>query len=214
MQSLRIAALVFMASIVSLFLTFPAHGFLSPPGNPGVERPVVPADVFVYTFETSAFVLAAIGVTAVIVSVPMAQQRLSSYLAIVFSWIAVVFFMFITLGRQEQVQIFEAGRSDLLLDGRLAGWQGFYSAGHLFFAAGIVMFSLTVFRTKLTGRALSVVGFVLGGLLAVAAYARLVFGRETVSDGYLTPFLFIMIWLFVLGVLFYRRSRAGVTTTD
>jgi hypothetical protein len=75
-------------------------------------------------------------------------------------------------------------------------------------------FSLTVFRTQLTGRALSVVGGILGVLLAMAAYARLVFGRETVSDAYLTPFLFIMIWLFVLGVLLHRRSRAGVTTTD
>lgn len=175
---------------------------------------MVLVDVFVYTFETSAFVLAAIGVTAVVVSVPVAGQWLSSYLAIVFSWIAVVFFMFITLGRQEQVQIFEAGRSDLLLDGRLPGWEGFYSAGHLFFAAGIVMFNLTVFRTQLAGPALSVVGVILGVLLAAAAYARLVFGRETVSDAYLTPFLFILIWLFVLGVLFYRRSRAGATTTD
>jgi hypothetical protein len=74
-----------MVSIIFLFSSYASNAVVSPAGNPGVERPVVPADVFVYTFDASAFVLAAIGVAAVIVSVAVTWQWLSSYLAVVFT---------------------------------------------------------------------------------------------------------------------------------
>lgn len=205
MKPLRIAAVAFMTSIISLFWSYGSNAFVSPSGNPGVERPVVSADVFVYTFETFAFVLAAVGVTAMITAIPETRQWLSSYLAVIFMWITVVFFMFITLGRQTQAEIFRADREDLLLMGRLPGWEGFYSAGFLFFGTGVAFFGFVLQWCKITSRAFSIIGSILGIMLAVTAYARLVMGRDGVPDGFLAPSIFIMIWLFVLGVLIYRQ---------
>ena len=205
------AGVAFVASVISLFSSFGLNAVLSPPGNPGGDRPVVVADVFVYTFEALAFALAAIGVTTILVSMLFEERRPSGYLAAVFMWIAAVFSVFVTLGRREQADLFEAGRTDLLLDGSLPGWEGFYSAGYLFFGAGVALFGWWLHRTRVAPRAMGYVGTVLGALLALGAYIRLVFGRTPATDVGLMPMLFVLIWLFVLGTVLYMRGRTAAT---
>jgi hypothetical protein len=122
--------------------------------------------------------------------------------------------VFITLGRQEHVEVFQADRDDLLLMGRLPGWEDFYSAGFLFFGIGMTLFGAALFRTHLTSRALCTVGMVLGVLLAVGGYLRLVLGHNDVTDAFLRPFLFFMIWLFILGVLICRHKPNEVPSVD
>lgn len=209
----RMAGLVLVAGVVSLFSSFGLNAALSPPGNPGVERPVVAADVFVYTFEAFAFVLVALAVT--VLAVPGAStHRPASYLAPVFLWIATVFFVFVTLGRREQADLFEAGRADLLVDGRLPGWEGFYSAGYLFFGVGIALFGRVLGRTGLAHRVMGYVGGGLGMLLATGAYIRLVFGRTDATDAGLTPAPFVILWLLVLGIMLSRRGGAHASSAD
>ena len=207
--SQKMAGAVLVASVISLFSSFGLNAVLSPPGNPGVERPVVAADVFVYTFEALAFALAAVGVTTILASLPFEESRPSGYLAAVLMWIAAVFFVFVTLGRREQADLFEAGRTDLLLDGRLPGWEGFYSAGYIFFGTGIALLGWWLHRTRVAHRAMGYVGTALGLPLAVGAYVRLVFGRTPATDAALMPTVLVLAWLFVLGIVLYKRGRTA-----
>jgi len=208
------AGVALMASVISLFASFGLNAALSPPGNPGVERPVVTADVFTYTFETLALVLAAIGITTVLSSVPFGERRPSGYLAAVFTWVATVFFAFVTLGRREQADLFEAGRTDLLLDGRLPGWEGFYSAGYIFFGVGVALLGWGLSRMRVTHQAMGYVGAILGTALALGAYIRLVFGSTQVTDAGLIPVLLVLIWLFALGVVLYKSGRTAATYNE
>lgn len=210
-RSQRMAGAALVAGVISLFSYFGLNGVLSPPGNPGIERPVVAADVFVYTFQAFAFVLVATGVTMLLVSVPYGERRPSGYLAAALTWIATVFFVFIALGRREQADLFEAGRADLLLDGALPGWEGFYSAGYLFVGAGIALFGWALHRTGIVHRAMGYAGTVIGVLLAIGAYVRLVFGRTSATDAGLLPTLFLLIWLVAVGIVLYKRAHTGAT---
>lgn len=197
-----------MTGVASLLSSFLLNAVFSPAGNPGVERPVVPADVFVYTFEALGYLLIAIGVTALVVALPQAREQLSAYLAVAFLWIAAVFFTLVTHGRRAQVEAFEAGRSDLLIDGALPGWDEFYSVGYVFFGAGIGFTAVILVRTELTHRIGAMVGGIIGVALAIFFYSRLVMGSAAVDYRLFFPgFIALLVWLVATGVMVYRDAR-------